>query len=72
MAHELDFAKGKAAIAFRGDVPWHGLGETIQPDDTLDTIQHKGGLDYSVKRSVVKFDREIVNSEKLSRALTCM
>ena len=70
--HELDFAKGKAAIAFRGDVPWHGLGETIQPDDDLDTIQHKGGLDYSVKRSVVKFDREFLDMNAPDRPATML
>lgn len=48
MAHELDFSKGRAAIAFRGQVPWHGLGESILPEDDVNTIRIKSGLDYDV------------------------
>lgn len=61
MAHELDMSTGRAAIAFRGDVPWHGLGETIQPGDSLETIRFKGGLDFDVLKTPVKYDRAIVD-----------
>lgn len=53
MAHELDFSKGQAAIAFRGDVPWHGLGESILPQDSIDDIRIKAGLDYDVIKTPV-------------------
>lgn len=59
--HELDFSKGQAAIAFRGAVPWHGLGNNIEQGDDLLTIQSKGGLDYEVKRAVARYDREIID-----------
>ena len=55
MAHQLDFTTGQAAIAFRGETPWHGLGQTIQPEDTITDIQLKAGLAYSVDRSPVQF-----------------
>ena len=48
MAHELDMTRGQAAIAFRGAVPWHGLGAEILPQDSLEDIRIKAGLDYDV------------------------
>ncbi|NLA66725.1 MAG: DUF932 domain-containing protein [Gammaproteobacteria bacterium] len=55
MAHELDFTTGQAAIAFRGAVPWHGLGETILPEDSIDDIRIKAGLDYDVVKTPVLY-----------------
>lgn len=51
MAHELDFTKGQAAIAYRGLTPWHGLGESILPQDSIDDIRIKAGLDYDVVKT---------------------
>ena len=56
MAHELDMTTGRPAIAFRGAVPWHGLGETIQPGDDLDTIRYKAGLEYHVDERPVYYE----------------
>lgn len=53
--HELDFSKGQAAIAFRGAVPWHGLGESILPEDSVDDIRIKAGLDYDVVKTPVQY-----------------
>lgn len=59
MAHELDFSKGQAAIAFRGAVPWHGLGESILPQDSIEDIRIKAGLDYDVVKTPVQYQRNI-------------
>ncbi|TXH45791.1 MAG: hypothetical protein E6Q97_30810, partial [Desulfurellales bacterium] len=59
MAHELDFSKGQAAIAFRGEVPWHGLGENILPNDSIDDIRIKAGLDYDVLKTPVLFRNQL-------------
>lgn len=58
MAHQLDFTKGQAAIAFRGATPWHGLGAEILPQDDIEDIRIKAGLDYDVNRSVVLYDTQ--------------
>lgn len=55
MAHELDFSKGKAAIAYRGETPWHGHGQIILPQDSIDDIRIKAGLDYDVVKTPVLF-----------------
>ena len=43
----IDETKGFAAIAYRGEIPWHGMGQIIEPGDDLITICVKGGLDWS-------------------------
>lgn len=51
MAHELDFSKGRAAIAFAGDkFPWHGYGEQKPEDEQWDigTWLEKAGADFEV------------------------
>ncbi len=61
MAHELDFTRGQAAIAFRGQTPWHGLGESILAQDTVDDIRLKAGLDYDVVKTPVKYQRNVID-----------
>lgn len=55
MSHELDFTKGQAAIAYRGETPWHGHGQIILPQDSIDDIRIKAGLDYDVVKTPVLF-----------------
>ena len=59
MAHELDMTRGQAAIAFRGAVPWHGLGAEILPQDSLDDIRIKAGLDYDVVKTPVQYTQAV-------------
>ena len=56
MSHELDFTKGVAAIAYRGDVPWHGFGFEMEAGQTLDEWIVNAGMDYTVlKRDVFTY-----------------
>lgn len=56
MSHELDFTKGVAAIAYRGDVPWHGYGFEMEAGKTLDEWIVQAGMDYKVlKRDVFTY-----------------
>lgn len=48
MAHELDFSKGKAAIAYAGDTPWHKYGESFEEAFTSEEALEHAGLDYEV------------------------
>lgn len=65
MAHELDMTRGQAAIAFRGGVPWHGLGERILPQDDINTIRIKAGLDFDVIKTPVQFGYERLGPDLL-------
>jgi phage/plasmid-like protein (TIGR03299 family) len=51
MSHELDFTRGEAAIAYRGELPWHGFGESINSGDSIEDIIKKAGLDWTAEAS---------------------
>lgn len=53
MAHLLDFSTGDAAIAYRGETPWHGYGFAMEPGMSLDEWQKAARLDWTVKRRPV-------------------
>lgn len=48
MSHELDFTKGVAAIAYRGETPWHGYGQRLNGDESLEEWIRQAGMDYEV------------------------
>jgi phage/plasmid-like protein (TIGR03299 family) len=58
--HELDFSTGKAAIAYvkESDKPWHGLGQQVEHNQSIETWQKEAGLDWEAKRSTVKYTNE--------------
>jgi len=69
MAHELAFVGNKASIAFVGDVPWHGLGQSLTKDASIETWSKEAGLDYPIKSAPVKFDIPSENSSTTLKAL---
>ena len=46
--HDLDLTSGQAAIAWSGDVPWHGLGQRLTADASLETWTREAGLEYDI------------------------
>lgn len=50
MSHEIEVRDGRAAMVFAGEVPWHGLGERLNGDETVDEIRRKAGLDWNVEK----------------------
>lgn len=56
MAHELDLSNGRANMAYTGDTPWHGLGQALTPDATLDTWTREAGFDWEVKRGAIAYE----------------
>lgn len=70
MSHELDFTRGQAAIAFRGETPWHGLGFQILPEDSVDDIRIKAGLDYDVVKTPVQYGYEKLGPDMLREIRT--
>jgi len=55
MAHMIDTTTGRAAMAFTGSAPWHGLGQALTPGADIDTWTREAGLAYSVLESPVQY-----------------
>ena len=58
MAHMIDQTTGKAAMAYVGDTPWHGLGQRLRPGANIHTWQQAAGLNYEVLRATVEYTPE--------------
>ena len=56
MAHEITTrADGFNEIAFVGATPWHGLGQELQRDASLETWRKAAGLDWRIQRAPVMY-----------------
>jgi phage/plasmid-like protein (TIGR03299 family) len=53
--HAIDFSRGKAAIAYVGETPWHGLGQKITANASIETWQKEAALDWTVEKATVNF-----------------
>lgn len=58
MAHELDMTTGQAAIAYVGDIPWHGLGQKIAADASLAEWISAAGMGFKILKSRVRYYTE--------------
>jgi phage/plasmid-like protein (TIGR03299 family) len=54
----IDTTTGTAAMAFAGQTPWHGLGQALTPDASIETWTNEAGLNYTVKESPVLFQTD--------------
>ena len=55
MAHMIDSTAGKDAIAWTDQPPWHGLGQQMEEDASLEKWVIEAGLDWYAKKEQVKF-----------------
>lgn len=56
MAHEIATTiSGKAAMAYVGDTPWHGLGQQLTADSPIETWAEESGLDFQLATADVQF-----------------
>jgi phage/plasmid-like protein (TIGR03299 family) len=56
MAHQIASVNGKASIAYVGDKPWHGLGQELTQDASLETWKKEAGMDWEIKDSAILFN----------------
>lgn len=56
MAHEIATTiSGKAAMAYVGETPWHGLGQQLTADSSIETWAEESGLDFQLATADVQF-----------------
>lgn len=59
MAHEISIrASGRAEMAYVGDVPWHGLGQSVTKGASIDVWRREAGLDWEAKAAPVQYRNE--------------
>ena len=65
MAHMIDETTGRAAIAYTGTTPWHGLGQVLTPDSTIEQWTEQAGLGYTVLESAVEYSTPAVTGHQV-------
>jgi len=56
MAHLITIREnGFAETAFVGETPWHGLGQEIEQDASIETWAVQAGMDWTVEKAPVQF-----------------
>lgn len=53
MSHELETEDGVTKMAYTGDVPWHGLGQKVDPEISVEEMMKVAGLDWEVKKTPI-------------------
>lgn len=64
MAHMIDMSNGRANMAFRGRMPWHGLGQRINDDASVDEWKIAAGLDWWIQKRPVFYGVENASGER--------
>lgn len=56
MAHHITISnRGTAEMAFVGETPWHGLGQILLPDASIEQWRTAAGMDWDIKRTHVQY-----------------
>lgn len=55
MTDAVTVTNGRAEMAFRGETPWHGLGNDLKDDMTLEEKVAAAGFGWTIERGEVKF-----------------
>lgn len=64
MAHELTTrADGYTEMAFVGNTPWHGLGQELQQDASIEQWRVAAGMDWDIQSAPVRFEPDGVNGD---------
>jgi phage/plasmid-like protein (TIGR03299 family) len=55
MAHMIDDTAGLNAIAYRGETPWHGLGQKMEENEPLEAWRIRAGLGWDAIKVPVRY-----------------
>lgn len=60
MAHQITIREDdKAEMAYVGDTPWHGLGQKLDENASIEQWQKAAGMDWEIKRATVQYSAEL-------------
>lgn len=55
MSHEIE------TMAYTGQTPWHGLGNVLTPNQSLDTWADQAGLNFRIMETPVRFNSALLD-----------
>lgn len=69
MAHMIDESNDRANMAYTGEVPWHGLGQALQPGATIEEWKRAAGLTWHIQKRPIFYGVVNEKGEKLPRVI---
>lgn len=58
MAHELQIIGEKASMAYVGELPWHGLGQSLTENASIDTWIEEAGMNWNINETPLMFQHD--------------
>src|SRR5436190_52794 len=55
MSHMISFANARNEMAYRGEKPWHGLGQELTDGASIDEWREQAGMNWTIRRSKVRY-----------------
>lgn len=55
MSHDIDFSTGQPAMAYVGEKPWHGLGEALPENQSIEEWVRAARLNWEIQMSPVRY-----------------
>jgi phage/plasmid-like protein (TIGR03299 family) len=55
MSHDIDFSTGEPAMAYVGQKPWHGLGEALPANQSIEEWVRAARLDWEIQMTPVRY-----------------
>jgi phage/plasmid-like protein (TIGR03299 family) len=55
MSHDIDFSTGQPAMAYVGETPWHGFGEELPANQSIEEWVRAARLDWEIQMSPVRY-----------------
>lgn len=55
MSHDIDFSTGQPAMAYLGEKPWHGFGEQLPANQSIEEWVRAARLDWEIQMSPVRY-----------------
>lgn len=68
MSADLDYTKGRPAIAYVGKTPWHAAGQRLEPGETIEKWRTAAGLDFRYVEKEARYHWEGPGGEELRAA----
>lgn len=55
MSHDIDFSTGQPAMAYVGEKPWHGFGEELPANQSIEEWVRAARLEWEIQMSPVRY-----------------
>lgn len=66
MPHALtERSNGLVEMAYKGETPWHGLGQQLEAGKTIEEWTVAAGMDWRIKRSKVRYFADVNGAQQL-------